>query len=374
MSKSPKTPPPPDYAGLAQQQAGLNKEAFEYQTRANRPNQSNPYGTSTWSQDAQGNWSQSEQFSPEYQKLFDQQTQQQQQLGGMAGGMLGGVQQAMGQPMDTSGMTDIRGWQGTAAPDTSQMEGWGNIDFSDNAALADSGFGGVEAVQKAMMSRLQPGLEQGNAAEIARLKAQGITEGSPAWQAAMQSQGQRMNDASQQALLGSMGAYGDIFNRSLQARQQGVGEEMSAAQYANSLRGQQFGEGKSMYDIGNQRELLAREADTADRARQMAEAEAARYRPLQEYQALRGAAGGAPELGFNSFFNQGNAGAADMYGAAEKDYQARLDAANAAAKKKGGMMSGIGTMGGAIIGGIYGGPAGAAAGASAGGALGSAIG
>jgi len=374
MTSSQKAPPPPDYKALAEQQAGLNKEAFEYQTKANRVNQSGPAGSSSWTQGPDGTWSQTEQYNPEYQKILDAQRGNTQALTDQATGMLGGIKNAMGQPLDMSGMTDVQGWQGQQPIDKSGMQDWGQLDFNSLDPLAGAGFGSVQEIQKAMMSRLQPGLEQGNAAEQARLKAQGITEGSPAWQAAMQSQGQKMNDAQQQALLGSMGAYGDIFNRSLASRQQGVGEQTKSAEYANSLRNQQYGEGLQDFNTGNQAEMLSRGASEQDRTRQLQEALMQRQLPLSEYQALMGSAGGVPALSFNSFFNQGNAGAADLTGAAQQQYQAQLDNYNLAQKKKGGLMAGIGTAGGAIIGGMYGGPAGAAAGASAGGALGGGIG
>jgi hypothetical protein len=296
---------------------------------------------------------------------MDQQRNYQSQLTDVSGGMLSGIKDAMGQPISFEGMQDIQSWKGSALPDTSKMQDWGQVDLSDNPALAESGFGGVEAVQKAMMSRLQPGLEQGNAAEIARLKAQGITEGSPAWQAAMQSQGQRANDASQQALLGSMGAYGDIFNRSLAARQQMTGEDFRAAEYANSLRGQQFGEGQQEYMMGNQQEVMARAAQTDDRTRQIEEMLMKRHMPLNEYSQLMGAAGGAPNMDFENYFNQGNAGAADIAGAAEKTYAAQMEAAAAKAKSKAGMMSAIGSVAGSFFGPI---------GTAVGGAIGSKLG
>jgi hypothetical protein len=376
MGGSSKTPPPPDYASLATQQAGLNKEAFEYQTKANRVNQSNPYGTSTWGTDAQGNPTQSQQYNPEYQQILDSQRGNTQNLTDTASGMLGGIRDTYSQPFDTSGMTNVQGWQGSAAPDTSKMENWGKIDYSDNPALAGSGFGSVQEVQQAMLGRLNPAMEQGRDAEIARLKAQGITEGSPAWNASMQSLGQKSNDMNNQALLGAMGAYGDIFNRSLAARQQSVGEETQAANYANALRGQQLGEGTTMFNIGNQSEALARGAQSEDRSREIQEALMKRQLPLSEYSQLMGAAGGVPGMQFGNFFNQGNAGAADLTGAAQQQYQAQLDAYNAQQKKKTGLMGGVGSVAGGIIGGVAtaGNPMGIAAGASIGGGAGSALG
>ena len=366
MGSKASAPPPPDYASLATQQATLNKQAADEQTKANRVNQTNAYGTSTWNQDPQGQWTQTQTYNPEYQQLLDSQRQNQQQLTDTSSGMLAGIKDQYSQPLDLSGLTRPDAWQNVNLPDTSNLQDWGKLDFSDNPALADSGFGGVEEVQKAMMSRLQPGLDQGNAAEVARLKSQGITEGSPAWQAAMQSQGQRANDASQQALLGSMGAYGDIFNRSLQARQLANTEDTTAANYANALRGQQFGEGQQLYTDANQQQVLGRTADTDDYTRQLQEALLQRGLPMQEYQQLMSAAGGAPPgLNFGSFFNEGNAGAADVAGAADKTYAAQMQAYNAAQTSKAGMLGGLGSVAGSFFGPI---------GTAVGGALGTAVG
>lgn len=46
-SKAPKTP---DYTGAAREQAAADKDIAQYLTQANRPNQVDPYGQTTWSQ------------------------------------------------------------------------------------------------------------------------------------------------------------------------------------------------------------------------------------------------------------------------------------------------------------------------------------
>lgn len=48
MGKSSSSPTPPDYAGLAAQQAAINKAATQDQARTDRPIQNTPWGTSTW--------------------------------------------------------------------------------------------------------------------------------------------------------------------------------------------------------------------------------------------------------------------------------------------------------------------------------------
>jgi hypothetical protein len=350
---------------LATQQAALNKTAAEDQTRANRVNQYNAYGSQTWSTGADGRDVQTTTYNPEYQRLLDTQRSYDQNLMDTAGGMLSGIRDATGQPIDFSGLTQPREWQGTDLPDMSNLQDWGSIDFSDNPELADAGFGAVESVRDAMMSRLQPGLQRGADQEIARLKSMGITEGSPQMQAALEQQGHRMNDAEQQALLGAAGEYGNIFNRSLQARQQSVGEEMATAEYANSLRGQQYGEGKDRWAMSNQNEVLARTADEDDYSRQLREMLMKRQLPLSEYQQLMGTTSGAPNLSFPGYANAASGGAMDVYGAAGDQYAASMGGYNAIQARKAGAIGALGSIAGSFFG-----PAGTMVGGAAGNAVG----
>jgi len=89
-----------------------------------------------------------------------------------------------------------------------------------------------------------------------------------------------------------------------------------------------------------------------------------------------GAAGGVPGMQFSNFFNQGNAGAADITGAAAQQYQSQMDAYNAQQRRKSGMLGGVGSVAGGIIGGVAtgGNPMGIAAGAGIGGGAGGALG
>ena len=63
--KSSKAPKTPDYTALANQQAAAAKAAAEEQTKANRANQTNPMGSSTWTQDpTTGQWTQNVTWDP----------------------------------------------------------------------------------------------------------------------------------------------------------------------------------------------------------------------------------------------------------------------------------------------------------------------
>jgi hypothetical protein len=50
MGASAKTPPTPDYTGVAKIQGQNDQQIAQYLTQANRPNQTDPYGQTTWTQ------------------------------------------------------------------------------------------------------------------------------------------------------------------------------------------------------------------------------------------------------------------------------------------------------------------------------------
>ena len=173
------------------------------------------------------------------------------------------------------------------------------------------------------MGRLNPSLEQGRDREVQRLKAQGITEGTPAWQAAMQSLNQRDVDANQQALLGAMGASSTLFNQGLAARQQG----------ANEL-------------------LQSRGASIDDRQRELQELLLQRSQPLTELsQLLSNGQIGSP--GFEGYTQATPWQAPDIMGAGQSAMQAAMGKYNADTAASSAEMSGLlglaGALGGAWL-------------------------
>jgi hypothetical protein len=397
--KAPPPPPVPDYAALAQQQAKLDQEATDRQTQANRVNQVTSEGSLTWSKDpTTGQWTQTQTLSPELQAARAQQQKIQQGLAETAGGLMGNAQAAVKDPFSLEGMSQVKDLQQGQAPTTEGLPDWRGIDesqlgeykdldYSAAPQLADSGFGGVEKVQQAIMARQQPMLEQARNREMARLKAQGFTEGSSGLMRAQTQAGQRETDASQQAILGANQAYGDIFSRSLQARQQGVSEADKQSAMANALRGQKLGEQQTlaanqnaqragqlgeqfqMSDAETRRSLLERSASEDDRQRQIQEAMMLRQMPLNELNAFNsGSQIQNPQ--FAEYKGASLAGAPDMMGATAATYKAQMDAINAANAKKSGAMSGLLGLAGTAVGAYFGGPAGAAVGGKAGSALG----
>lgn len=81
-------PAPNNYTGAAEKQAAASGQAVDQQTQANRPNQSNPFGFSNWTQGPDGQWTQQSGFNGP--------------LGGAAGNLGGQAAANFGTPMDWS--------------------------------------------------------------------------------------------------------------------------------------------------------------------------------------------------------------------------------------------------------------------------------
>lgn len=363
--KSSKAPPAPDYVGAANAQAQANKDMAEYTTWANRPTQTTPWGSVSWDAKAMTDpstgkpvtaWTQTEKLSPELQAALDSQFAVQRGLSDAAQGLIGRAQEGFSQPFDMSKVPDMPGLS---------TEGLQDVDLSkltaNLPALPDAGFGAVQEVQDAMMGRMRPDLDRQRAGAIQRLRSQGLSEDSAAWGRAMDTLNRSDVDASQQALLGAMGAYGDIFNRGLASRGQAFGENLTAQQMAQALRGQQFQERLNQSELGGKQ-------------RQQAISEQAYLRslPLNELNSLlHGQQVQSPQMpGFQTM--QALQGP-DILGATQAGYNAQMGQYNAKQQQKSGLTSGLLGLAGSI-GGSFFGPMGTALGGYLGKTLGGGVG
>jgi hypothetical protein len=317
-------PAVPDFNALDVQQGDLNHQAVNTQTQANRPNQTNPFGSSTWSQDGSGNWSQNVSLNSADQGMLDQSRQ-------TRSGLMAGVQANMSSPMDTSGMTQWGSMNPGGLPGLNTFDNYGD--------MPDAEFSSVQQVSDAMMGLMQPGLERSRNAEVARLKAQGLTEGSDAWNASMRNLGNNESDAQMKSLLEGSRAANDLYNRRMGNRQQNVNEDI----YGNAARGQAFDE---QYATANFQD--------SQRGRQFSEVSALRDRPLQEMAGLQALEQGlSPQ--FDSFSNASLAEAPDVYGAGKDTYDAKVGQANARNAARSGRIGGLMSLAGTVMGGPAGG-------------------
>src|SRR5262245_33902753 len=163
MGKGGSAPPPPDYAGAARETAAAQTAQNTAQTWANRPNQVNPWGSTTWDAHTTTDpttgqqvtaWTQNTDFDPRLRSQFDQQIDIQGQRIDMANDLTGRMRNEFGRPVDWSGMT-----------------GWGNVPQAGNVRPTTNAFGFSPSVPQVDMSRqatpqLQGSLNFGGAQDV----------------------------------------------------------------------------------------------------------------------------------------------------------------------------------------------------------------
>jgi hypothetical protein len=202
MGKS--TPATPDYVGAATETGQQNLAYLNAQTAANRPTQINPSGTSSWTQDASGNWTNTQTLSPEMQQLYDQYVGNVGAAGQTASGLL-----------------------------SKYNANNANMDMSQyvNAANATT----TDAAQAALMAKQMPGLTQQKNALDASLAAQGLTLGSEAYNTGEDAYNRQYNDAQLNSITGAAGYQTQQLQNILQQYQ-----------LANAVRGQPLSDYNSL--------------------------------------------------------------------------------------------------------------------------------
>ena len=281
--KSPAPPPAPDPVATARAQSEFNVQAARETADLNRINQSTPYGNLTyaapnnggWNEDAYlranpdvqaagmnglqhyqqfgqtegrrgaesynptNQWTVSTTFSPEQQRLYEQSVAGQTLYGDAALAQLRGVQDTLSRPFEFSG------------PDlTSQVQDrTGQLRYgADFTGIGDPNQS-RDAVQEALLARINPDLERERAALESRLANQGITMGSEAWNRGMLDYARQANDARYGAVLNAgqeqsrmfgLGLQNAAFNN--QAVGQASGLDLGRAQFGNGARQQSLQE------------------------------------------------------------------------------------------------------------------------------------
>lgn len=178
-------PPPavPNYGQAAESD-------WTRQTAANRPNQETPWGSTSWTQGPDGQWTQTTSLSPEQQALLDQQRGLQGGRYGLAQGMFPQIQSML-----SSGLPD-----GSQARDQAITAAYGQA-----------------------TSRLDPRFAQDEEALRTRLYNQGFREGDEAFNREMDAFGRTKNDAYTSAMNSAIGqgtaAGQSIFNQGLASNQ-----------------------------------------------------------------------------------------------------------------------------------------------------------
>lgn len=313
--KSSKAPKTPDYSSLANNQAALDKAAADAQTTANRANQTNPMGSSQWTQDpATGQWTQNVTWDP---------------------AITANVKQ--GQALQSQKVSDLSKQGDFSYADAPQYSEYGkDVPQYDPASGQYVG----DALYKSLTSRQIPLQQQQEEAFTTQLRQQGLTPGTEAFDRAMQnmltSHGDVLSKAALDATLAGGKESRDIYGALLAGQGQGYQQHMD--DYKANLAGHSMGFDQSMkeYQLPWEQAMMANSLANPS------------YVPsFDTYNAATGYK------------------AADQLGAAQQTYEQQMANYNDKQKSK----SGLGSSIGGIAGFAMGGPMGASLGAGLGGSI-----
>lgn len=251
----------------------------EAQTFANRPGQTNQWGSTDWdvtpvwdptSEQYVNQWQQTETLNPTLQGTVEAQQNVQRGRSELAQAGMGRVWDEMQQPMDFDqygnpiGMGDVGELQ--------------DFDYSQG----DQRQRAEEASYQRSTARLDPRFEARQSGLESQLRNQGLAPGDQAYDSAMANLGRERTDAYEMARLGSVG-------EGRTEQQLGYGQQLEQARFNAQQQGQGFGQNVQQTQIANQL-----------RQQQMQEDLTARGYSLDEVNRLlagQGITGGPPSTG-----------------------------------------------------------------------------
>lgn len=248
---APAMPKAPDYTGAAVAQGAANKDAAIAGASLSNPNINSPYGNQTVTYantgpDGNPQATVNQSLTPDAQAALNAQQQVQAKLAGLGSQGVDQASSALGQQFSSSATPlqqnfaqggapnygPAAGLYGTAQGVGAGPSAQGGLDLSGIARMpVNAGMTG----QQAILSRLQPQIQQNENATRQRLANQGLTQGGEAYTNAMRDQGNQENDLYSQAALQGI-------NLDTQANQQGYNQALSSAGLYNSALGQNFGQ------------------------------------------------------------------------------------------------------------------------------------
>lgn len=202
---SPDPPPAPDYVGAAEASGESAKEVAAAQTFANRPDQTTPWGSTSWTPyktidpgtgASVTAWSQDMTLDPQIQSALEAEIGQQQYRSELAQSLLGRLDEAY--------------------QEYPSFDEFGNI--GDMRTSAE------DAMYSSLVSRLDPQWDQDQQALDIQLRNQGLQPGTEAYDNAMESFMRSRTDAYNQASFNSIAAGRDETQLSALLRQQEISE------------------------------------------------------------------------------------------------------------------------------------------------------
>lgn len=258
MGKS--SAPAPDYASAAKETAAGNMANLQWQTQANRPTVQTPWGSQTWTQDKNNNWTQTIALSPDQQAALDAQQKIQNEQSQLAGSLRNQVSETMQDGFTapslssyTKGLEKIdASFDGfkTNTPGVNYdakgaVAGAGKVNLNApqfNQATADAGSRAAYAAQTGL---LKDQWSQDNKGLDEKLRLQGLQPGTEAYNNAMQNQSRVQAQQQDQIANQSVLTGNEMANQNYASALQGYGAQ-------NVAQNQAFTQGAQTFDAGNQ--------------------------------------------------------------------------------------------------------------------------
>lgn len=350
-SKAPKAPDPKETSAAS---TSTNIGTAVANSYLNNYNQNTPDGSLSYDQTGSYDWfdpytnktyniprfTATQTLSPQQQAIKDQSDAAELNLGKLANSQSGRLNDLLGKPMDLNGAP--------AAGDPSKLGLPNYQQFGSGPQLQTSYTDDFSAdrskVEDALMSRLNPQLDNDRSALEQRLANQGIMPGSKAYETAMNQSSQASNDARMQAIL----AGGQEQTRLAQlanqqatfgnnANQQMWNNQFQATQGNNALAGQKYADQQTQFNAQN----TARNQYLQEQYQQ-------RNQPINEISALLSGA----QVTNPNFVNSANSQIAttDVAGLINQNYQNQLGAYQQQQQQSSGILGGLFGLGSKLIG------------------------
>lgn len=323
--KKSKAPAAPNYEALQASDALANRYTAQEITRWNRPTQIDQWGnTLNWSQDAAGNWTQSQTMNPYFQQGqsdafwgYKNAANQMANQGAFTGPSVIPTYEARDRALSVGRF------------DPNAYGAIGEFDRSQGDRVAADMF-------ESSMSRLRPEMARTKEALDVKLRQQGLQPGTEAYNRAMQNEMTSQGDVTAKLGLDATGAGYDaamgIYNTNLAGQGQRFGQGLAGYE-ANAEQGWKDYQSAMELQKNNYAQSLQNYALPMERAQAAAQLYA--NAPGANWQGFSGATGYNP---------------ADMTGAAQAGYQAKMGNVNAQAGKKNSMLGAGTSLGSAFLG------------------------
>ena len=339
-------PAAPDYIGAANTQAAASKELTNIQNYANRPVINTPFGSQSWGTQAVTDpatgqavtqWTQNNTLAPGLQDALNDQIAIQGGRSDLANSFMGRVASEYSKPFDYQNLPQMTsanepGTLNTGVKDYSNALTTG---FNFGAPLPQFDSSYRDTVANQLMQKMQPVHDYQQKQLETKLANQGFTQGSEAFNRALNELGSRQSAERFNALDSAGNEAQRLYNMQMGTAQQGYNQNLQAAQFQNQALGQ--GSALDLANMNAQNNAMSQQfnlnqqyANQQNQLRQQAIAEQAQRRgmSLNEMNALlSGQQVSMPQM--PSFTAASKSDTPNILGATQSGYDAQLGAYNA---------------------------------------------